>query len=126
MLMIEKKKKVGRPKRSDIDAETVEKLAELQCTLVEIAAFFDCDIKTISNNFSNEVAKGREKGKISLRRKQFKLADKSPAMCIWLGKQYLGQTEKIVLEEKELFESKLELMPEGKDVSSNRYKQYLN
>ena len=33
-------------------------------------------------------------GFISLRRKQFELAEKSPAMAIFLGKQYLGQTDK--------------------------------
>ena len=28
---------------------------------------------------------------ISLRRSQFKLAEKNATMAIWLGKQYLGQ-----------------------------------
>ena len=32
---------------------------------------------------------------MSLRRLQFRMAEKSPAMAIWLGKQYLGQTDKI-------------------------------
>jgi hypothetical protein len=31
---------------------------------------------------------------MSLRRYQFDLAKKSAVMAIWLGKQYLGQTEK--------------------------------
>lgn len=31
--------------------------------------------------------------KIKLRRNQFKLSEKSAAMAIWLGKQYLGQTD---------------------------------
>ena len=35
----------------------------------------------------------RGKGKISLRRAQFRLAEHNAAMAIWLGKQYLGQRE---------------------------------
>lgn len=31
--------------------------------------------------------------KIKLRRNQLKLSEKSAAMAIWLGKQYLGQRE---------------------------------
>ena len=38
--------------------------------------------------------KGKEKGKKSLRRTQFELAQQNATMAIWLGKQYLGQTEK--------------------------------
>ena len=34
-------------------------------------------------------------GKISLRRIQFKQAETNPSMAIWLGKQILGQTEKV-------------------------------
>lgn len=34
-------------------------------------------------------------GKIALRRFQLQQAEKNPTMAIWLGKQYLGQTDKI-------------------------------
>jgi hypothetical protein len=37
----------------------------------------------------------RENGIISLRRTQFQLAEKSPAMAIFLGKNLLGQTDKM-------------------------------
>jgi hypothetical protein len=30
---------------------------------------------------------------MSLRRTQFKLAEKNATLCIWLGKQYLGQRD---------------------------------
>lgn len=33
-------------------------------------------------------------GKSSLRRTQFKMAERNTAMAIWLGKQYLGQSDK--------------------------------
>jgi hypothetical protein len=36
-----------------------------------------------------------ETGKISLRRRQWQLAEKSPAMAIFLGKNILGQTDKM-------------------------------
>lgn len=85
---------MARPKK-DIDAAEVQKLAAIQCTLAEMASFFDCDISTLSKRFSKEIAKGKEEGKISLRRLQFRHAEKSYIMAIWLGKQYLNQTEKI-------------------------------
>lgn len=83
---------MARP-QLDIDAEQVEKLAMLQCTLEEMAMFFDCDPKTISNRFSKEIRKGKETGKISLRRNMFRLSEKNTVMCIWLSKQYLGMRE---------------------------------
>ena len=83
---------MARPKK-DIDGKEVQKLAELQCTYEEIAAFFDCDKSTISRRFTTEVLKGREVGKISLRRKQFKLADTNGAVAIFLGKNYLNQRD---------------------------------
>ena len=85
---------MGRPKL-DIDAEEVEKLAGMQCTMAEMAAWFGCDPQTIANRFSDETTKGREEGKMSLRRKQLSVAmGGNVAMLIWLGKQYLGQRDK--------------------------------
>jgi hypothetical protein len=93
--MTQQKNKGGRPKK-DIDAEQVAKLAAMQCSNVEIAAFFDCDEGTIRKRFSEILTKGRERGKITLRRLQWKAAESgNTAILIWLGKQYLGQTEKI-------------------------------
>lgn len=43
--------------------------------------------------FSETFAIKRGKGKISLRRSQFQLAEKNASMAIWLGKQYLGQKD---------------------------------
>lgn len=83
---------MARP-RKEVDKEQVEKLASLQCTLDEIAAFFNVDKSTISRRFATEIKGGREKGKTSLRKYQFDLAKKSAAMAIFLGKNYLGQTD---------------------------------
>lgn len=95
------KNKRGRP-ITNIDIEQFEKLCELQCTLDEITAFFRVSDKTIESwckrtyglNFSEVFKQKRQAGKISLRRIQFHLAKKSPAMAIFLGKNYLGQSDK--------------------------------
>ena len=39
---------------------------------------------------------------MSLRRMQYKLAEKNTAMAIFLGKQYLGQKDNIEVEHKDL------------------------
>lgn len=95
--------KLGRPKKN-IDVQQFEKLCGLQCTKEEIASFFNCSEDTIENfckkqykeTFSAVFNKKRGLGKISLRRSQWKLAEKSPAMAIFLGKQYLNQTDKVM------------------------------
>lgn len=93
---------MGRPQK-EIDKTVFEKLCGLQCTQGEIAGWFDCSPDTIENwckrtygeSFSEVFGKKREAGKISLRRSQWRLAEKSAAMAIFLGKQFLGQTDKI-------------------------------
>ena len=84
---------MARPKK-EINVKQVEKLAALQCTLKEIASFFDVDESTISRRFAREMAKGKESGKISLRRNQFNLSKTNAAVCIFLGKNYLGQSDR--------------------------------
>ena len=91
----------GRP-RKQIDVETFEKLCGMQCTLEEIAGVLKCCTDTVEKwcktqygeSFSETYKKLSATGKASLRRSQFKLAEKSAAMAIWLGKQYLGQRDK--------------------------------
>lgn len=93
-------KKMGRPKK-EIKQDEFEKLCNMQCTLSEIAGFFDCSEDTVQNwckstyndTFSAIYKIKSAGGKISLRRTQFKLAEKSAAMAIFLGKQYLGQKD---------------------------------
>lgn len=92
---------MARP-RKQIDKEQVEKLAALQCTMQEVAAFFDVNVSTISRRFAKEMAKGREMGKMSLRRKQWKLADTNASMAIFLGKNYLGQSDMQEIKHSEL------------------------
>jgi hypothetical protein len=74
----------------------------MQCTVNEIAGFFDCSVDTIERwckreykeGFADIYGKKRELGRISLRRTQWKMAEHNVSMAIWLGKQYLGQAER--------------------------------
>ena len=96
---------MARP-RIEIDQTQFEKLCGLQCTLDEIAGWFGCSEDTIElfckrtygERFTDVYAKKRCFGKISLRRAQWKLAEKNAAMAIFLGKNYLGQSDTTVVE----------------------------
>ena len=91
---------MARPKK-EIDQKEFEKLCALQCTKLEICDWFDVTDKTLESwcksiyckGFSEVFAQKRSRGKISLRRTQFQLAEKNASMAIWLGKQYLGQRD---------------------------------
>lgn len=88
---------------AEIDKKQFENLCGLQCTKEEICGFFEVTDKTLENwcrrtynaGFSEVFRQKRGKGKISLRRSQFRLAEKNANMAIWLGKQYLGQRDSV-------------------------------
>lgn len=109
---------VGRPK-IQIDYNTVEKLANIQCTQEEIASFLDISVRTLQRDeeFCRIYKKGQENGKMSLRRMQYKLAEKNTAMAIFLGKQYLGQKDNVEVEHKDL--SKVEELLSKIDKEAN-------
>lgn len=94
--------KMGRPLK-EIDENQFKKLCAMQCTETEIAAFFDCDEDTICNwckrtygkTFSETYKIHSCAGKVALRRIQFKLAEKNPGMAMFLGKNWLGQTDRV-------------------------------
>lgn len=98
-------RKVARP-RKEIDQKDFESLCALQCTREEICGFFDISEKTLDSwckrtygqSFSLVFNQKRGKGKISLRRAQFRLAEKNANMAIWLGKQWLGQKDTVEIE----------------------------
>jgi len=94
--------KAGRP-RIEIDWVQFDNLCGIQCTLREIADYFNCSVDTIERackrdrkaDFAEYFEQKRGRGKISLRRKQFELALQGDrTMLIWLGKQYLNQGER--------------------------------
>ena len=84
----------GRP-RIELDTEQIKKLAEIQCTVKEIAYIMGVSTDTITRNYQDAVDTGKETGKMLLRRAQWRKAveDGNPGMLTWLGRQYLGQSE---------------------------------
>lgn len=102
---------MARPHK-EIDKKQFESLCGLQCTLEEICGFFDVTDKTLNGwckrtygvSFSEVFRQKRGMGKISLRRAQFRLAEKNANMAIWLGKQYLGQADTTELESQKIRE----------------------
>lgn len=92
------------PRRVEIDLTELEKLCSLQCTDEEIAAWFGISTRTIERRrrelkFAEVMARGKAKGRISVRRMQMKLLEQGNAtMGVWLGKQLLGQTDHSVSE----------------------------
>ncbi len=92
------KRKRGRPKL-DIDSDKVEMLASFGCSTVEIAKLHKCDEHTIRKRFKEELERGRESMKIKLRQLQWKQAENgNTSLLIFLGKQYLGQSDRNELE----------------------------
>ena len=92
--------KTGRPCK-EINQKSFENLCFSQCTQSEICAVLDADWNTITRwckrtykvTFAEAQKKYSENGKAGLRRTQLKMAEKSAAMAIWCGKQYLGQVD---------------------------------
>lgn len=100
-MAVKKTKKMGRPKVS-VDWDEFEKLCAMQCTLKEIATWFNCSESTLvrrckeekKTTFEGYYKKHSEAGRISLRRAQLQYAMKGNAsLLIFLGKQYLGQRD---------------------------------
>ena len=114
---------MGRPKKV-IDQKQFEAMCSIQCTLEEICAVFDVTDNTLNSwcketygtTFSEVFKQKRGIGKASLRRRQWELAKNSVPMAIFLGKNWLGQTDKqetTVLEVEDL--STLAEMLKGDD-----------
>lgn len=94
---------MARPKK-DIDKKQFENLCGLHCTKQEICDWFDLTDKTLDRwcketyrkSFSEIYKQKKSNGNLSLRRKQMEVAlSGNVSMLIFLGKNYLGQTDKI-------------------------------
>lgn len=106
---------MARPKKK-ISQKQFESLCAIQCTKEEICDVLDVTEKTLNNwcketygeGFSLVFSKKRALGKASLRRNQWKLAEKgNSTMQIWLGKQILKQSESPLQDEIKLKELEL-------------------
>ena len=117
--------RTGRPKKL-IDKKQFEAMCAYQCTLEEVCAFLGVNDVTLNKwckkeygtTFSDVFRQKREVGKMSLRRKQWKLADTSAPMAIFLGKQYLGQKDSIEVQDKESLDRLDEILKSVKETAS--------
>lgn len=104
--------RTGRPK-IEIDKAKFEYMCSIMATLDEIAGLFSCSRDTVerwckrtykdesnkSMTFAEVFKRYSATGKLSLRRLQFESAKNgNVTMQIFLGKQWLGQTDRIETE----------------------------
>ena len=90
----------GRPKIV-IDWKQFEGFCAVQCTLREIADYFNCSQDTIERRVKEHYACGfadifkrkRQKGLMSLRANLFKLSEKQGNVAIFLAKNWLGMKD---------------------------------
>lgn len=80
----------------ELDMQHVMNYARLGCSMAEIASLMDVNLDTILYKCRDAVERGRAMLKMSLRRKQYELAMSGhPGMLIWLGKNYLEQSDHV-------------------------------
>ncbi len=98
--------KMGR-KPKEINWEIVANLCSIQCTQEEIEFITGISVRTLRDRapkekgvtFPEYIKEHATRGLMSLRRWQFRAAEKQAegkgnvSMLIWLGKNYLGQSE---------------------------------
>lgn len=90
---------MARPK-VEINPSQVTLLAQWHCTTEEIGHFFGVSKDTIERRFRRELQTGKAASKVTLRQKQYDLAKSGDkTMLIWLGKQWLGQNDKLAVKD---------------------------
>lgn len=96
--------KGGRPPALKADEATlgqIRNLAGIFCTQDEAGAVLGVSRQTFNRFLNSEPAAqeawdfGQDTGRASLRRMQWRHADKNPTMAIFLGKNYLGQRSEV-------------------------------
>jgi hypothetical protein len=94
---------MARP-QAKIDIVELEKLCGMQCTDEEVAAFFDVSSRTIERRrhvqrFREVMDRARAKGRVSVRRNLFRLANAGNiAAAIFLAKNLLGYKDVVANE----------------------------
>lgn len=85
---------VGRDKKI-VPPSQVFELSALGCTDRDIANFFGIKEDTLRYNFADDLTKGREELKVTLRRAMVKnaITNMNVTMQIWLSKNLLGMSD---------------------------------
>lgn len=79
-----------------LDKKLIESYASLGCTDEEIAVILKCSPDTLTRRFKAVLEMGRAKLNMSIRRSQVRKAlNGDNVMLIWLGKNRLGQKDKV-------------------------------
>lgn len=101
ILVIDNPKKIGRPNFEFTPKvlEQIKTMASYMCSKAEIGKIIGCSESTINRNQSAQESweQGVALAKQAIRKTQFDIATKlnSSIMAMWLGKVYLGQTDKV-------------------------------
>jgi hypothetical protein len=95
----------GGAPRKVIDLDVARRASSLGCTSDEIASLLGIGRRTFYDHLEKDeglkeaIDEGRAQGRVTLRRLQWQQAHAgNPTMLIWLGKQLLGQRDKVDLE----------------------------
>ncbi len=121
---------MARP-QADIDLVELEKLCNMQCTDEEIAAFFGVNKRTIERRrkvtkFRDIMDRGKAKGRVSVRRHLFRLANNgNVAAAIFLAKNLLGYRDVVNTEHTGLAGGPIEIAakPDYTQLSDDELKQ---
>lgn len=97
-----------------LDWDKIAEMAHNHCTIHEIAGAHDLSVRTMTRRcledrgvtFDTFVRMCRSQGKADLRSIQYSLASNSAAMAKHLGIQYLGQSDKVMIQREEAPEAK--------------------
>lgn len=100
---------MARPVKQ-IDPQQFEALCAMMASKKEICSVLLVTDKTLDAwckrtygvSYAEAYEQKSSNGKIRLRRNQLKLSEKSAAMAIWLGKQWLGQTDREIVQVQEI------------------------
>ena len=85
---------MARPEKP-INVPELERLAEQGTPQEDIAKILLVSVNTLDRRYGELIAKSAARGREKLRAKQYELAIAgNVTMLIWLGKQWLGQTDK--------------------------------
>ena len=99
--LIDNSKKIGRPtfEFTPKVLDQIKNMASYMCSKAEIGKIIGCSESTINRNELAQEAweQGVALAKQAIRKTQFDIATKlnSSIMAMWLGKVYLGQTDKM-------------------------------
>ncbi len=106
-----------QPVKVVLDPIQLGRMAELCCTVEEVAAYFRTSVQTVKARLKRDPLKtvwesGQARGAISLRRAQMQSAlNGDRTMQIWLGKQILDQKDKVEQDVKQQQKWVVELPP---------------